>query len=147
MIVIVHPRKVITNMPFVWFIVMQVYLPYASSLRPPHKHSCFPVHGGYIDGSADVNAYGKFLYTLMTGLRVFYSIPRPHRGKKSIDSVYGNKQPYIDPRYRTRSLVEGRFVEIIEKCNKHNASERVDIFTVVSHLRETARLAKMNTKG
>jgi len=36
-------------------------------------------------------------------------------------------------------------VDIMEQCWKFNATERVNIFTVVSHLHETARLARNNT--
>lgn len=74
----------------------------------------------------------------MTGLRVYYE-----RGekKKAIKAALGGELPYVDPRFRESSFIEGRLVDIMERMWVYNASERVDIFTVLSHLRETARLA------
>ena len=65
------------------------------------------------------------------------------------DAVIKGELPYVDPRYRdkNRSLIEGRMVEIMEKCYRFNQTERATIFEVVSHLRETARLANLYAKN
>lgn len=110
-----------------------------SSYRAPEE-----MHGGYIDDTADVNALGKFIYTIMTGLRVYYD---EMSRKKALKVAFEGELPYIDPRYRTRSYVEGRLVEIMEQCWPYNSTERVDIFTVLSHLRETARVANFSTQN
>ena len=52
--------------------------------------------------------------------------------------------PYIDPRYKSRSFIEGRMVEIMNQCHKLNPRERVDIFEVVRYLRETRELYQQN---
>ena len=44
---------------------------------------------------------------------------------------------FIDERYRTRSYIEGRMVEIIERCWDYKPEERATIFEVVEYLRET----------
>ena len=45
------------------------------------------------------------------------------------------KKPYIDPRYRTRSYIEGKLIEIMERCWKER-TKRADMFEVVRFLRE-----------
>jgi hypothetical protein len=52
------------------------------------------------------------------------------------------KLAYIDPRWRTRSYVEGKLVEIMEKCWKYNPDERIDIFEVVRLLRDVLKESK-----
>jgi len=55
-----------------------------------------------------------------------------------------NGPPYIDPRYKSRSFIEGRLVEIMNQCHKVNPQERADIFEVVRYLRETRELYRQN---
>lgn len=52
------------------------------------------------------------------------------------------KLPYIDPRWRTRSYVEGKLVEIMEKCWMYDPDERIDIFEAVRLLREVLKESK-----
>ena len=76
---------------------------------------------------------GNIVFTLLTGLLPYY-----HESDHSVIQTMAKLgPPYIDPRYETRSFGEGRLVEIMRKCHKINPSERVDIFEVVRHLRET----------
>lgn len=72
-------------------------------------------------------------------------LPYYHMGsdEKAHEAITKGELPYVDPRYRTRSVIEGRLVEIMEKCWKHEMGDRATIADVVSHLRETARLAKV----
>jgi hypothetical protein len=50
-------------------------------------------------------------------------------------------RPYLHPSYRYRSFIERRMTEIMDQCHVLEPSDRVDIFTVLSHLRETKRLS------
>ena len=50
------------------------------------------------------------------------------------------ERPYLHPDFRTRSLIERRLTEIMDLCHVLEPKDRVDIFTVVQHLRETQRL-------
>lgn len=52
------------------------------------------------------------------------------------------KTPFVDPRYRSRSFVEARLVEIMERCWAYDRTKRPSIFEVVSFLRDTVLEAK-----
>lgn len=91
--------------------------------------------------AAEVCAFGKIIYTLLTGLVPYYSYPDKD---SAVDAIIEGEMPYIDSRYRTRSFIEGRLVEIMEKIIPHNPKDRADIFTVVEFLRETMELSKKN---
>jgi hypothetical protein len=49
-------------------------------------------------------------------------------------------RPHLHPAYRYRSFIERRMTEIMDQCHVLEPSDRVDIFTVLAHLRETKRL-------
>lgn len=104
------------------------------SHQPSSYRAAEEIRGGYIDESADVVALGKFFYAILTGLRAYYELGGTGKAKKA---VLNGELPFIDPRYRTRSIIEGRLVEIMEQMWPYNITDRVDIFTVVSFLRET----------
>jgi hypothetical protein len=55
--------------------------------------------------------------------------------------INNTERAFIDPRYRTRSYIEGKLVEILEQCWEHDPERRVDMFQVVSFLREVKRTA------
>ena len=46
------------------------------------------------------------------------------------------RRPYVDPRFRSRSYVESKLVEIMELCWEHERTKRIDIFSVVNFLRD-----------
>ena len=48
------------------------------------------------------------------------------------------KLAFVDPRYRGRSFIEGKLVEIMEKCWAYNPTKRPSIFEVVEFLRRVA---------
>ena len=52
----------------------------------------------------------------------------------------------MDPRFRRRSFIERRLVDIIEKCHNLNPEKRPGIFEVVDFLRETKHIYE-RTKG
>ena len=68
-----------------------------------------------------------------SGLMPYYAIS----DEEAIQKATKEGPPYIDPRYKKHSYIEGRMVEAMNACHKVNASERVSIFWVVQHLRET----------
>jgi hypothetical protein len=55
------------------------------------------------------------------------------------------KRPFVDPRYRTRSYIEGRMVQIMEKCWEYKSENRVSAFEVVEFLRDisSARASRL----
>jgi hypothetical protein len=52
-------------------------------------------------------------------------------------------KPALHPAYRYRSFIERRLTEIMDRCHVLEPADRVDIFTVVQHLRETKRLSQL----
>ncbi len=46
------------------------------------------------------------------------------------------KTAYIDERYRTKSFISGKLVEVMEKCWAYDPKDRIDIFEAVRMLRE-----------
>jgi serine/threonine protein kinase len=93
--------------------------------------------GDFVGTPADVWAMGNNIYILLTGLYPYYdAISAP----KLQEMVEAGKKPFVDDRYRNRSMVEGRLVEIMEPCWAFDPKDRVDIFEIVAHLRETQQL-------
>lgn len=58
------------------------------------------------------------------------------------NAIYKGKRPYVDPRYRTRSYIEGQLIEIMEQCWVHNRMKRPTIFELVTMLHDVKREAK-----
>lgn len=69
-----------------------------------------------------------------SGLWGFYDIDDD---ESTQEALIDGKLPYIDPRWKQRSYVERRLVELMEKCWAYNPDDRVDIFYAVEFLRET----------
>jgi len=55
--------------------------------------------------------------------------------KKVIAGVH----PYVDPRYKERSFVERKLIELMEHCWIYNPDERISIFEAVEFLRKTVK--------
>jgi len=112
------------------------YCPYRSGpvggFKTPEEHRV-----DYLDESVDMWKIGSLIFTVLTGLKPYYDA-------ESIDAKWAmidaGELPYLDPRYATRSLIEGRLVEIMKRCHVVNPADRATIFEVVAHLRETKRL-------
>jgi hypothetical protein len=98
--------------------------------------------GGYVGAPSDVFAMGNNIYILLTGLYPFYDTTSI---SKIEQMVQAGETPFVDDRYRNRSMVEGRLVEIMEPCWAFDPVDRVDIFEIVAHLRETQRLYQQET--
>jgi len=80
---------------------------------------------------------GANIFALLTGLFPYYETWEKIEVEKLIAS---GVKPQIDSRYRSRSYIEGRLVEIMEPCFEVDSEERISIFEVVAHLRETKRV-------
>lgn len=52
------------------------------------------------------------------------------------ERVANGEKPFIDPRYKERSLAEAKLVEIIEKCHEYYPEDRPSIFELVEVLWE-----------
>ena len=97
--------------------------------RAPEEFAAFD-----LDEKIDVYSMGNNIYGLLTGLWVFYE--NEDDGVVQTKIIDGDL-PYIDERYRTRSYIEGKLVEIMERCWIYNTEDRVDIFQVIEFLRDT----------
>jgi serine/threonine protein kinase len=105
---------------------------YGGTYKSPEE-----LFGSYVGTPSDVWAMGNNIYILLTGLYPYYDTTS---GSKIEEMVKGGETPFVDDRYRNRSMVEGRLVEIMEPCWAFDPRDRVDIFEIVAHLRETQRL-------
>jgi len=56
-------------------------------------------------------------------------------------------KPFVDARYRTRSVEEGALVEIMERCWETNPDDRASIFEVVKFLRNLEEKANADRKN
>ena len=88
----------------------------------------------------------------MTGLWVFYDTDDDSVVQKK---VINGTRAYIDPRWRTRSYIETKLVDVMEQCwagvvndnnNKHNNKKRIDIFQVVKLLRDIEKENELRKK-
>jgi serine/threonine protein kinase len=91
---------------------------------------------GELDEAIDVYSFGNCLYSLLTGLWVFYENEDDAIVQ---EKVLTGKRPMIDIRYRNRSLEEKILVEVIEGCWQPDPKKRLDIFQVVRRLRENSQ--------
>jgi len=89
------------------------------------------INGSLVDESADVHTFGKIMYIILTGRKPYYHKMNDDAAYKAIGE---GEFPYVDPRFRTRSAVERRFVEIMEKTWRREPSERPSIFDVIKEL-------------
>ena len=76
---------------------------------------------------------GNNLYSLLTGLWIFYDETDTEKIKKRVQA---GEKPYIDPRYRERSLAEAKLADIIDQCHSYYPEDRPSIFKIVKFLRD-----------
>jgi serine/threonine protein kinase len=94
----------------------------------------------YINEQIDVFSFGNNIYGILTGLWVFYDVDDDETVQKN---VIEGKRAYIDPRWRKRSFIESKLVDLMEKCWKAETDERIDIFGAVKELREIKKEHEM----
>jgi len=129
-----------------WNYEKQEYCPYYSGyggdFRAPEEYV-----GGYVDESVDIYPMANMIFSILTGLWPWYEIPRKDRAKLQKKAIAGER-PYLNPLYRTNSLIERRLVELMDLCYTREPKDRPSIFDVVEHLRETRimHLEKENTQ-
>ena len=102
--------------------------------RAPEEYADDP-----LNEKIDVWSFGNNVYSVLTGLFVYYweMDSKKDTNYKNIKKIIleGELTP-IDPVYRTRNFIEGKLVEIIEKCWKHEPDDRPSIFEIVKELRD-----------
>jgi len=86
-----------------------------------------------MDEKIDLFSFGNTIYAILTGLWNFYDIDDD---EVAVKKIRNGTRPYVDPRWKKRSYVESKMVEVMEQCWIHNSMERIDIFQVVKQLRE-----------
>eukprot|EP00536_Pseudo-nitzschia_multiseries_P008452 jgi/Psemu1/198075/e_gw1.214.32.1 len=86
-----------------------------------------------LNEQVDVYSLGNNMYSLLTGLWVFYD---EENDKKVQKRVMNREKPFIDPRYKKKGLAEAKLAEIIAKCHSYVPEDRPSIFEVVRFLRD-----------
>jgi serine/threonine protein kinase len=86
-----------------------------------------------LDEKVDVFSLGNNIYSVLTGLWVFYD---EDDYWKMQHRLMDGEKAYIDPRYKERSLAEAKLVYIIDQCHEFDPEKRPSIFEVVEFLRE-----------
>lgn len=118
-------------------VVKNEYCPFESKFewtnRPPEELK----YNRKADEKADVYALGNVFYSILTGLTPYY---QKSSWSNATQAIVDGELPFIDPRYRTRSMIERRLVEIMEACWAYYPQDRISVFEVVAHLRETVRI-------
>lgn len=75
--------------------------------------------GDYSNESVDTWAIGHGIFGLLTGLYPYY---RTFSHSTIRKMVIEGRKPFVDDRYRNRSMVESRLVEIMEHCWEYEVS-------------------------
>jgi Protein tyrosine and serine/threonine kinase len=86
-----------------------------------------------LDEKIDIFSFGNNLYALLTGLWNFYDNDNDDEVQKF---VIDGKRAFVDPRWKERSYIESKLVDVMEQCWEHNPNNRIDIFTVIQLLQE-----------
>lgn len=105
------------------------YNRYKDEYRSPEEFE-----GVYVDEMSETHGFGKVLYSLLTGLSPYFWIDDESDRK---EAVIAGEYPPIDDRYRTRSFIDGRLVEVIEMLWPFEIKDRKTIFDAVALLRKT----------
>jgi hypothetical protein len=139
-----HDRRVILNdfnncHPLEWNAQKQKYCRFWASY--PGTFKAPEVYGGshWVNEQVDIWPLGNLIFSLLTGLKPYYN----ETDEEVIQGLaMKGIPPYLDPRYKTRSYIEGRLVEIMNQCHKLQPEQRVNVFEVVQFLHETKRIAE-----
>ena len=100
--------------------------PGSGNLRAPEEYVNKP-----LNEKIDIYSYGNAVYSLLTGLWPFYDT----RNQSEFDVKIGRgDKPYIHPKFKTRSKIEGMLVELLGRCWEHNPDNRATIFEIIEIL-------------
>ena len=97
--------------------------------RSPEEYKDEP-----LNEKIDIFSLGNNFYALLTGLPPFAKLDDDIDAVKN--HIMDGDTSFIDPRFRDRSFGERVLSELIPLCWKYNPDERIDIFELVSRLRE-----------
>lgn len=89
-----------------------------------------------LNQQVDVFSLGNNMYSLLTGLWIFYDEDDSEKVKKRVKA---GQKPYIDPRYKERSLAEAKLADIIDKCHSYYPEDRPSVFEIVKILRDALK--------
>jgi len=99
-----------------------------SQWRSPEEYQDQP-----LNEKIDIFSLGNNLYAILTGLYPFYELKVSTMDVQA--KVIAGDHPYIDPRWRNHSFAEGKIVELIDRCQKYKADDRIDSAEAVTFLR------------
>lgn len=122
-----------------WRMEEQRYSPFYSTHVGGYK-APEEVVGDFLDERTDMWKVGDLIYGLLTGLQPYYDDLHQEQPDLLDIKIRAGIPPFIDPRFKDQSYIEGRLVDIMMQCFQKDPADRVDIFTVVAWLRETQQI-------
>jgi serine/threonine protein kinase len=101
-----------------------------SKWRSPEEYADLP-----LDEKVDVFSLGNNMYSLLTGLWVFFD----ETNSKIVQArIQRGEKAYLDP-FFNRSLADARLMEVIARCHEFDPANRPSIFDVVVFLRDAVK--------
>ena len=116
-----------TNPDTLGFLSMLLFLQY----RAPEEYLDKP-----LDEKIDVYSFGNSIYALLTGLWPFYD-DGEEQEELTQRRIANGEKPYVDARYRNRSLAEGILVQVMEACWAYRPQDRPSMTQVIQMLHKT----------
>jgi serine/threonine protein kinase len=110
----------------------QVYCKYTEGKGKGDWRSPEEYYDDPLDEKVDVFSLGNNMYSVLTGLWVFYDSKTEHQ---TVERVIGGEKPWIDPRYKDGDIAEAKLAEIIPRCLEYYPQRRPSVFDVVGWLR------------
>lgn len=107
------------------------YRCFGGTYRPPEEFRC-------VNANEKVDTYvvGQVIYSLMTGLYPFYQYVNLDDNDVEMKIIEERERPFVDPRYRGRSKILDKMIEVMEQCWEWDPDRRVSVFEVVRQLRQ-----------
>jgi hypothetical protein len=88
---------------------------------------------------------GNNIYILLVGLWPFYQYDPEDSHTIQHKLIEDTERPYVDPRYRNRSVIEAGLIPIMEQCWEWDLDKRLPIFDVVRQLYELRDRVRKHT--
>jgi len=122
--------------PLLWDEENQQYCKYESGWAFGNVRSPEEYRQDYLDEKIDIYSFGNAIFTLLTGKE-----PYEDYGNDEIhDLSVSGKLPEMDPEIRSNSFAEAALASIMDKCYEYIPEKRIDIFKIVSLLKDTVQL-------